>query len=161
EGRVSWMGFDDKYFLVALLDSHEAPFAQIGRERDSYFLRTGGLASKTDFLVFAGPKDFRVLGPVGFDLFRSIDLGFFSFLSQPLLVVLQFFYVFLQNYGLAIVLLTLSLKLLFLPLNTLSFRSMQSMQELQPEIKELRERVKDATQLNQEMMALYKRRGVN
>ena len=67
----------------------------------------------------------------------------------------------MHNYGLAIIALTLIVKTVMLPLSKASFESMRKMQEVQPEIKALRERIKDATQLNQETFALYKRRGIN
>jgi YidC/Oxa1 family membrane protein insertase len=85
----------------------------------------------------------------------------FSFLAHPILALMKFFYSFIGNYGLSIILLTLLIKLGFLPLTQSSFKSMQAMQELQPEIAALRERVTDPNILNQELMTLYKKRGVN
>jgi YidC/Oxa1 family membrane protein insertase len=114
------------------------------------------------FSIYAGPKDYRTLEQVGdFQLERSIDLGWFSFLALPLLWLLHYLYNLLGNYGLAIIALTLLVKSALLPLSKASFKSMRAMQEIQPEIKALRERVKDPTQLNQETFALYKRKGVN
>jgi YidC/Oxa1 family membrane protein insertase len=112
--------------------------------------------------MYAGPKDYNTLEATGdFQLERAIDLGFFSFLALPLLWLLHYLYLIVHNYGLAIIALTLLIKSALLPLSQASFKSMKAMQEIQPEMKALRERVKDPNQLNQEIMALYKRRGVN
>lgn len=161
-GLNKWISFGDKYFMAGLIASKEggAPF-RIGNNNQSYFVREIGDRQQVKSRVYVGPKDFEILRTTGSQLERSIDLGFFSFLADPLLHLLKFFYSILGNYGLAIILLTLLIKLLFYPLTSASFKSMSAMQELQPELKELRERVKDPQQLNQEMMALYKRRGVN
>ncbi|MCL4136868.1 UNVERIFIED_CONTAM: hypothetical protein GTU68_047168 [Idotea baltica] len=82
-------------------------------------------------------------------------------IGQPILSLIKFFYTLFGNYGLAIILLTLIIKLVLLPLTKTSYTSMKAMQDLQPEIASLRERVKDPSQLNQELMGLYKKKGVN
>lgn len=159
-GKTRWSALGDKYFMSAIMPTDSSATASYGHVQDDYFIRATQQGAST-FKVYTGPKDIDELGVVGDDLYRAIDLGFFAFLAQPLLIFLKFFYNLLGNWGLAVIGLTLALKLLFYPLNKASFVSMKAMQALQPEIKALRERVKDATQLNQEMMALYKRRGVN
>jgi YidC/Oxa1 family membrane protein insertase len=114
------------------------------------------------FEVYAGPKDYKTLQFVGdYHLERTIDLGWFSFLALPLLWLLHYLYLYLHNYGMAIIALTLIVKTVMLPLSKASYSSMKKMQEVQPEIKALRERIKDPTQLNQEIFALYQRRGIN
>lgn len=161
-GLNRWISFGDKYFMAGLIGSAEkGTHFRVGNNNQSFFVRALGDKQQVQSRIYVGPKDFEILKATGTQLERSIDLGFFSFLADPLLHLLKFFYSVLGNYGLAIILLTLSLKLLFYPLTSASFKSMSAMQELQPELKELRERVKDPQQLNQEMMALYKRRGVN
>lgn len=159
-GKTRWSALGDKYFMSAIVPTDIAATASYGHVQDDYFIRATQQGPST-FKLYSGPKDIDELGAVGDDLYRAIDLGFFAFLAQPLLIFLKFFYNLLGNWGLAVIGLTLAIKLLFYPLNKASFVSMKAMQALQPEIKALRERVKDATQLNQEMMALYKRRGVN
>jgi YidC/Oxa1 family membrane protein insertase len=160
-GANRWVTFGGKYFMATLIPSEPASTFPVGVEKNVFYARAQGNAQAGSFSVYAGPKDHEVLKGLGFELHRNIDLGWFSFLAYPLIWLLRFFYVMLGNYGLAIILLTLVIKALFLPLTKASFKSMKAMQDLQPEIKALRERVKDATQLNQEMMALYKKRGVN
>lgn len=158
---VSWLALNTKYFMSALIPNEATPNALAGIEHNTLKLRAFGNSSGGDFSVYVGPKDYKILKGMGYELHRSIDLGWFSFLAFPLISIIRFFYYLLGNYGLAIILLTLVIKALFLPLTKASFKSMKAMQDLQPEVKALRERIKDATQLNQEMMALYKRKGVN
>ena len=134
----------------------------LGHEGEVYLSRVAGTAGGGTFSLYTGPKDHKALSKIeGLELERAIDLGWFSFLAFPLLQLLDFLYGIFKNYGLAIIGLTLIVKAVMLPLSKASFESMRKMQELQPEIKALKERVKDPTQLNQEIFALYKRRGVN
>ena len=93
---------------------------------------------------------------------RAIDFGWFYFLTKPIFLTLDFFYGIIGNFGLAIMLLTVLIKLLFFPLANKSYKAMSKMKQLQPEMKMLRERFgDDKAKLNQEMMALYKRVGAN
>ena len=99
---------------------------------------------------------------VDHQLSEAVDFGFFSPIARPLLHVLKDFYNFLGNYGLAIILLTVIIKLLFWPLTQKSYTSMKNMQKLQPEMQKLRERFKsDRERLNREIMELYKKNRVN
>ena len=157
---ASWVAYNNQYFAAALIPGLTGPNARFGRVGNDFIVQAAAPKSG-EVAVYVGPKDYKTLGSLGFHLERLIDLGFFSFLAYPLLWVIRFFYELLGNYGLAIIALTLLLKALFLPLNQAQFRSMQAMQDVAPEMKALRERIKDPNQLNMEMMALYKRRGVN
>lgn len=172
EGGVSstsatqWVSIEGRYFLASLLPFVEGPNGYTIHESFSdashaLFGRIAGAPGASSFNLFLGPKDSQVLESTGYQLNRNIDLGFFSFLAFPLLWLLRFFHSIVGNYGISIILLTLLIKTAFLPLTMVSFRSARAMQDLQPEIKALRERITDPTQLNQEMMALYKKRGVN
>ncbi len=162
QGSNSWAGFNSQYFMSVLIPSVKGTSnTRVGRDGDIYFVRTLSTPTGGSFEVYAGPKDSRVLAKLPHLLERSIDLGLFSFLAFPLLSLISVFHDWLGNYGLAIILLTLVIKALFLPLTQKSFKSMRAMQEIQPEMKALRERIKDPTQLNQEVMALYRRKGVN
>jgi YidC/Oxa1 family membrane protein insertase len=162
QGLVRWTAISEKYFMATVIPQNQNARSQVGITSSSIFMRVSAPQQASGFVVYAGPKDLDILEQFdSYKLVRGIDLGFFSFLAQPLLRLLHFFESFLHNYGLAIILLTLVIKMCFLPLTRASIRSMQAMQELQPEMKALRERIKDATQLNQEVMALYKKKGVN
>ncbi|MCB0333485.1 MAG: membrane protein insertase YidC, partial [Bdellovibrionales bacterium] len=158
-----WISIGDKYFAATITSEQETDLAKAAYRQvnENYLVSLSGEQQDGNFEVYIGPKKYRTLEKLKHELRRTVDLGFFSFLSLPLLTLIHLFYDIIGNYGLAIILLTLLIKTVFLPLNVISFRSMRAMQQLQPEIKALRERVKDPTQLNQEMMALYKKRGVN
>jgi YidC/Oxa1 family membrane protein insertase len=158
---AQWLGLADKYFTATLLTDQGGFNARYGRSGPLFLHRMAGTPTEGRFSLFVGPKDYRVLQQLGNQLERSIDLGFFSFLAYPLLILIRLFHSVFNNYGLAIVGVTLLIKGLFFPLTKASLKSMKAMQSLQPEMQALRERVKDPTQLNQEMLQLYKRRGVN
>jgi YidC/Oxa1 family membrane protein insertase len=114
------------------------------------------------FDLYFGPKDPKVLDGVGHDLDRVIDFGWFWFIAQPLLHLLELFRKLTGNYGVAIILLTALVKVVTIPLTQTSFRSMRAMQQLQPEMQRLRERYKDdQMELQKQMMELYKKNKVN
>ena len=147
--------------MAALLAEKDSLSSKLSRSGENIFsARAIGKATEVSSKLYVGPKYYDELRKLGFQLHRAVDLGFFSFLAHQLMGAIRLFYRIFQNWGLAIILLTLLIKLAFLPLTSASFKSMQAMQDLQPEMKALKERIKDPTQLNQEMMALYKRRGV-
>jgi YidC/Oxa1 family membrane protein insertase len=117
---------------------------------------------------FAGPKDFDVLASVDRDLVRAIDFGMFSWLVVPLLRALKWINVYVGNYGWSLILLTVLINLAMFPLRHKSVVSMRKMQEVQPEVKGIQDRYKNLkmsdparAKMNQELMALYKERGVN
>ena len=126
-----------------------------------------GEVREVSLRMFAGAKEVKLLEDYQdnlainrFDL--AIDWGWFPFLTKPLWVAIDYFNKLLGNFGLAIIMLTIIIKFLFLPLAYKSYVSMSRMKTLQPEMVKLRERFgEDRTKLNQEMMALYKREKVN
>jgi YidC/Oxa1 family membrane protein insertase len=174
-----WLGFTDKYWLTALIPPQDAGL----KARFTHTLDDGVDRYQTDFLgpavtvapggtgaassrFFAGAKEVDLLdaydaaGIPRFD--RAIDFGWFYFLTKPIFLILQFFDRMLGNFGLAILLLTLGVKLLFFPLANKSYQAMSKMKLLQPEMQKLRERFPDdKARQQQEMMALYKRVGAN
>lgn len=160
-GNNQWVSFSDTYFISSLIPSASGLNTKLGRDGDTYLMRGASEVTKPEFSLFVGPKSFTELQKLGLQLERNVDLGWFSFLAHPLLGLLRFLHSLLANWGLAIIALTLIVKIVLLPLAQVSFKSMKAMQDLQPEIKALRERIKDPTELNQEMLALYKKRGVN
>jgi YidC/Oxa1 family membrane protein insertase len=175
-----WFGLTDEYWLVSLIPEQNQPvnvsFARVARDKgDLYqvgFAVAGqalapGASLTTTKRLFAGAKEVhlldyyeRYLGIPRFD--RAIDFGWFYFLTKPIFLILDFFYRHIGNFGLAILLFTLCVKIVFFPLANRSYRSMSKMKLLQPEMAKLKERFgDDKARLNQEMMALYKRSGAN
>ena len=103
-----------------------------------------------------------MLQPLKLELDQAVNFGFFDIISKPLLWVLKFFNGFMHNYGWAIIVLTILVKILFWPLTHKSYKSMKDMQKLQPKMAKIREKYKDNREkMNQEMMALYKTYKVN
>lgn len=169
--NVVWTGFVDMYFMRALVPLEGASAGSRLEKSGSLVLNTLVTPSKSispgesvqfDYLAYFGPKDLEILKAVDHQLSEAIDFGIFSFLAKPLLHVLKFFYTFLGNYGLSIILLTVIIKLLFWPLTQKSYASMKSMQKLQPQMQKIREKHKnDRDKLNREVMELYKNNRVN
>ncbi|TVQ37346.1 MAG: membrane protein insertase YidC [Geminicoccaceae bacterium] len=180
EAQGGWLGMTDKYWLTALIpdqnDELEANFRFVdfgpGGRYQTDFLRSpvvippGQTVSVTDHL-FAGAKEVLLLERygrlLGLELFdRAVDFGWFWFLTKPFFYILHWLFVFFGNYGVAILILTLMVKLLFYPLANKSYVAMSQMKKLQPEMLKIRERYEnDREKMNQEMMALYKREKVN
>jgi YidC/Oxa1 family membrane protein insertase len=112
--------------------------------------------------IFLGPKVRSDLISRAPDLELTIDMGWFWFLAQPLMMLLSMINGFVGNWGISIILLTILIKLLFWPISAKGFSSMAKMRSAGPKLKEIQERYKDDRQkLGTEMMALYKKEGIN
>jgi YidC/Oxa1 family membrane protein insertase len=179
-GTGGWLGMTDKYWLVALVpdqkEAIEAEFTHALRQDiDLYHadysgaaldLPPGGAVESTARL-FAGAKEVRLLDryrdELGIALFdRGVDFGWFYFLTKPIFYGLDYLNRAIGNFGIAILLLTVGIRILLYPLANKSFRAMNRMKLLAPEMAKLRERFKDdRVRLQQETMALYKREKVN
>ena len=111
---------------------------------------------------YAGEKTSEALSKIDTQLTQMIDYGFFTMIARPMVNVMKFFHSIVGNWGFAIILLTLLVRLLVLPFNIYSFKSMKAMQKVQPMVNQLRERYKDDPMaLNREMMTLMKQNGAN
>lgn len=171
-GKIGWTGFEDKYFFRALvplkvqdreilLEKEKDAVINRVREIGDMEIMPGG-SVEYGYLLYFGPRDLDILKSVGHQLEAVVDFGFFDIIARPLLNVLKFFYGFVGNYGWAIILLTVAIKLLFWPLTDKSYGSMKAMQKIQPEMQKLREKYKDDKQkLNIEIMQLYRTHKVN
>jgi YidC/Oxa1 family membrane protein insertase len=121
-----------------------------------------GQAHQASFRVYAGPLDADALEAIDPTLGDAIDLGFFAFFGYPLLWLLRFYQSFVINWGVAIILLTLTVKLAFFRMTQNSYRSMQRMQQIQPEMTRIREEYADEPQeMNRLTMELMAREKVN
>jgi YidC/Oxa1 family membrane protein insertase len=175
-----WLGITDKYWLTSLVPDQDSELKANFR----HYLADGQDRYQVDYLrpaitvapgesvevvdrLFAGAKEVELLdayaNEYGIPLFdRAVDFGWFYFLTKPIFHLLHFFYEVIGNYGVAILLLTLLVKLLFFPLANKSYRAMSKMKKLQPEMMRLREQYgDDKMRMNQELMALYKKEKVN
>ena len=166
EPPVGWASYADHYFLAALISSDPAQSrATVSPENAGVQLLLSSPAGNdgtASFTVYVGPKDVEVLEATGYELPRAVDFGWASFLAVPLLRLLKLFHRITGNYGLDVILLTILVKVLFIPLTNRSMKSMRDMQRLQPQMARLREKFKDdREQLNKEMIELYRRHRVN
>jgi YidC/Oxa1 family membrane protein insertase len=169
--NLVWTAFEDKYFMSAVVPLEgAADQLQVRKTGDlvenvldspTRSLK-GGQSLNFRYLLYFGPRDLDILKKINHDLAKAIDFGFFSPIARPLLHVLKFFYSYVGNYGVAIILLTVIIKALFWPLTQKSYTSMKAMQKLQPQMQKLREKYKnDRERLNREVMELYKNNRVN
>ncbi len=172
--NVSWGGFESKYFIAAMIPQNPslASFSILKDSRDMLSLNMKlpksivppGQNSSANYSLYLGPKDYSILKSHKVGLEYSIDFGdWLKWLAMPLLITLKFLYSnIVPNYGIAILILTAIIKIIFWPLGNKSYRSMKEMQKLQPKMLELREKYSgDKNRLSQEMMALYKTHKVN
>ncbi len=177
---AGWLGLTDKYWLAALIPDPKtditSSYTRQGTgdmtlisahyQRDPLSLAPGHTLEVTDHF-FAGAKVLRLLdgyeetiGINHFDL--AVDFGWFYFLTKPIFYALDFLKSFLGNFGLAILALTVLIKLVFFPLANKSYASMGRMKRLQPEIEKIRERyADDRMKMNEKVMELYKKEKVN
>ena len=171
-----WLGVTDKYWMTALVPEKSQPF------KGEFLFKNGFKAnyiqnkpvvvqpssSKTsETKIFVAAKEVKIIDGYAeseninkFDLI--IDWGWFYFFTKPLFFIMHYLFELTKNFGIAIVLVTAAVRLLFFPLSNYSFRSMAKMKILQPELLRLKELHKeDKKKLQQEMMSLYKREKVN
>ena len=179
EGELLFAGIEDHYFLATVLPGAErvaveyrpvtlpVPNSTAGATRSFVSVSVSAPGSFSQ-RFFQGPKDFDILRDVEPQLVRAIDFGMFAALVVPLLLALKWINGFVQNYGWSIVVLTILINLVIFPLRHRSMVSMRKMQALQPEIKSIQDRYAkykltdpERQKMNQEMMALYKQKGVN
>ena len=163
-GTITYAGFGDRYFLAAFIPQHpmsgQLAMSLSGNQGEAQLI-FGGSDSVTS-RVYMGPKALEVLEGVDPALSKAIDLGFWGIIALPFLRLLKVFYRVVPNYGIAIILLTVVVRLLTLPMSIKGQRSMMRMQRLQPQVTRLREKFKDDSErLNREMVDLYKRNHVN
>jgi len=171
--NVTWGGFESKYFIAAVIPQNPTltslAVAKDGRDMVSVSLQgpkilvPGGQADSFIYTLFIGPKDYSILKVQNVHLENAIDFGsWLKWLAMPLLILLKWLYQYVHNYGIAIIILTILIKLIFWPLGNKSYESMKKMQKLQPKMKELQEKYKgDRQKLSQETMALYRTHKIN
>ena len=166
----NWVGYSQKHFVVAVFDESSQQKISLFPPDESGVYRFGfteeasptgrGFASSTS--VYLGPKQKTILESVAPHFKYNLDLGFVYGIGEFLIVVLNFFYGLVGNWGFAIVLLTFLFKLLLSPLQIMQINSMVKMRKLQPKIQEIQSMHKnDQQKLGMEMMQLYKKEKFN
>lgn len=172
-GKIYWSGLTDRYFLLGIIsrqgtDNISVRYGKSGTDSVYTSLSYGTVLVRPNqtvkrlYSAYLGVKKREELKKLGVYLETSVDYGWFSFIAIPLLWLLIFFHKIVGNWGLAIIVLTVFVKLLLHPINKKSMTSMKAMQKLQPQLKEIREKYKnDKQKLNMEMMQLFKTHKVN
>ncbi|WHZ23586.1 MAG: Inner membrane protein translocase and chaperone YidC, long form [Nitrospira sp.] len=174
KGDVKWSAIQDKYFLSVLMPK-KASAALAKKEGDK--LVSAGVrfvppanGAALAMQLYAGPKEYDTLKTLNVGLEDTIDFGWFVFgswglvkaVAKPIFYVLRFLYEFTHNYGMTIILLTLAIKMMFVPLQYKSYKSMKQMQVIQPKVLAVQNKFKDDRErLNKELIKLYKDHKVN
>jgi len=180
ESTGGWLGITDKYWLAALIppqdEKIEAAFRVTDQARYDTHSATMMGAARTiqpgtqiteTTRLFAGAKRNEVLSQYeqAFDLPRfiyAIDWGFLFFLTRPIFLLVEFFFGLVGNFGVAILLLTLTVRLIMFPLANKSYESMSKMRNLQPKMEAIKKKHPDDPQKQQqELMALYQKEKIN
>jgi YidC/Oxa1 family membrane protein insertase len=183
---LRWIGVENQFFAMLLTPAAELPidhgeFSCLNHRNPEtgYILTTedpdveaaanfagvnvpAGKSVTLTYGLYAGPKDFNRLDALGANQGELMNYGWFELLIVPMLTVLHFWYLIFHNYGVAIILLTLMIKALTWPLQSIANRSGKRMQALAPKLKELQAKYKEQPEkLQAETFAIYKEYGVN
>jgi YidC/Oxa1 family membrane protein insertase len=188
-GSFDVVGIEDRYFVAAFLPPEPPPGQPVpaimtlsgrqlvhstevdGNTRQEIVPEIAAgtsTAGPMDVRVFVGPKDLDVLQAVRPPLDSLVQFGWFAFIAAPLFYVLRWIHDYVPNYGWAIVLMTIAINTILYPLKLKSWRSMQKMQKVAPEIRSIQDRYKKYSmrdprkqEMNKEVMAIYSREGIN
>ncbi len=175
QGNVEWAGAESRYFLASMIpDLARDASAQFATIEPGKVAKTAldfetvsvppGQSVEREIRVYIGPKEQARLEAVGANLDHSIDLGYSWMvpLTKLFLWLLRALYALIPNYGIAIILLTILVRIVTAPLTSRQMNSMKRMQELQPRIKAMQEKfADDKSRQSEEMMKLYRESGVN
>ena len=169
-GTIEWFGQEDKYFTATILGGGQG-IVTVAKtpapKKEAGDLLTSELIVKEKpearaYTLYAGPKSFDILKSYGHGMEQMVDYGWFGILAKPMFWLLQQFFAVTRNYGIAIILLTIVVRILLFYPSLKSAMSMEEMKSLQPEILALKEKYKkDPARMNQETMKLYKEKKVN
>ena len=174
--KNGWLGITDKYWVTAVVPTEnqnfKSTFLYKNNFRANYIQNTPVIinsksSSSNEVRLFVAAKEVETVDGYAeseriekFDL--TIDWGWFYFFTKPLFFVIDYLFKLSGNFGVAIVLITLAIRIVFFPLANYSFRSMAKMKAVQPEMTRLKELHKeDKVKLQQEMMALYRKEKIN
>lgn len=176
KGPFVWSGLQNQYYTIIVKPAskiEEVVIDPIKGEKEkpagfssavtlgAFKVPAGGVHEE-EFLFFMGPKQYDILKKMPYHFSDIVDFGFFSWISIGILIALNFFYKIFRNYGIAIIIVTVLVKILMYPFTAKSLKSMKQMQAIQPLINEVREKNKDnPKKMQKEMMMIYKEYKVN
>jgi YidC/Oxa1 family membrane protein insertase len=172
-GDIKWYAFAGEYFTALVIpppDEKNVTLSVQGNEKNllkakiipSQFSISPQKSVKIPYRIYLGPKEINELKTLGANAEKLVDFGFFTIVAKPLLWFLKVTNTVTNNFGIDIILLSILIKIIFLPLTQISMKSMKEMQKVQPEMSRLKETYKeDKAKLQQEIMLLYKRRKIN
>ncbi|MDP3428238.1 MAG: membrane protein insertase YidC, partial [Humidesulfovibrio sp.] len=160
KGSINWGAIESNYFLIAILPGPGESQMNGLYKSEVYNVAVSQPASigpgQTQVFkcsYYVGPADRAILADMPNKLAEAVDFGWFHLIAVPLLQLLNWFYKYVHNYGVAIILLTVLIKIIFWPLSQKSYKSMDQMKRLQPMLTKLREKyADDKERLNQEVM---------
>ncbi len=172
DGKIKWVTLQSRYFMSGLIpDQIEEASLHLALESDKFIAARYRQPEKSiqpgtqytyKYQLFMGPKRIQELRNVGNDLQKVVNFGWFDIIAKPCLWLMNLFYSVIPNYGVAIIILTILVKLLLWPLGQKSYKSMSEMKKIQPLMKDIREKYKDDKQrMNQEVMGLYRTYKIN
>jgi YidC/Oxa1 family membrane protein insertase len=172
KGDIKWFAFGGEYFAAVLIPppSKEISLSIKGSEKE--LLKADVMTPPISippqekvsiaYQIYLGPKDEDLLKALGVGAEKLVDFGWFTIVAKPLLWFIRLTHVVTGNYGIDIILISILIKIIFVPLTQISMKSMKEMQKVQPEMSRLKEQYKnDKAKLQQETMLLYKRRKIN
>jgi len=171
-GNVKWIALQDRYFMMSIIPERSGESSMRLKLKGEDLIEAQYLTPEDDigpdtqhtyqFLLFFGPKSMKILGEAGHDLSKALNFGMFDFLAKPCVWLMNKLYSVIPNYGIAIIILTILIKLVLWPLGSKSYKSMSEMKKIQPLMKEIREKYKnDKKKMNEEVMSLYRTYKIN
>ncbi len=171
QGNIQWAGYEDTYFLNAIIPvaggTRTVKAQTVGDKtttvlEDPVTVIPPQSEKILNYKAYMGPKKLSILELTDHNLSKAVNFGWFDVIARPTLWLLNFLHQYVKNYGIAIILVTVLIKMVFWPITQKGMKSMKNMQKLQPKIAKLKEKYKDdPTKMNQEMMTMYKTYKVN
>ena len=171
-GSLKWVALQDRYFMTSIIPAHAEEASMRLTVKEDRLLEAQYLNPVSDirpgtqqtyqYSLFFGPKSMQILSTVGHDLSKALNFGFFDIIAKPCVWLMNKLYNVIPNYGFAIIILTLLIKIVLWPLGSKSYKSMSEMKRIQPLMKEIREKHKnDKKKMNEEVMGLYRTYKIN
>jgi len=171
-GNINWIALQDRYFMMSVIPEKSSDSSLNLRLKSDDIIEARYIAPQDNigpgsqhtyqYLLFFGPKSMKVLDNAGHNLGKALNFGWFDFLAKPCVWLMNKLYSVIPNYGVAIIILTILIKLILWPLGSKSYKSMSEMKKIQPLMKEIREKYKnDKKKMNEEVMNLYRTYKIN